>query len=300
MQQRSKTIFLLILCVSLISCTGGRGGMVDQDFQTGTQALQYRFIAPQGNLFQGQNSEIVIGIDNRGASPIRQGYINLIVESPYIQIIGNHRQRFSLQGRSTMFPQGEQSQIRYPIIVGDMDRQSVERKTTVLANVCYDYMTQLNEVVCIDPDPYDFSRSIERQVCRVTDIRSSGQGAPLVIDAVGVTMVRDGTVVYPTFSISVQNRGNGIAVSSDRVNQLCSNSPLTTEQLNTFSVMAMLGETQLECDQHVVQLRNKQARIQCRDTRGIDPSLGVYQTPLYIRLTYGYSDTISKEITIVR
>jgi hypothetical protein len=113
-------------------------------------------------------------------------------------------------------------------------------------------------------------------------------------------MHRQRGTVLPTFTIHIQNKRNGIVVANNHIADLCSGVPMRPEDLNQVTVYATLGEEELICDSNVVTLVDREARVTCSLASGLDASRGEYETPIHVKLTYGYSDTISKKFTIVK
>lgn len=302
---------LLIVLLALSGCNGvgrnlssGAKTVTDEDFQQGTKALAYRFhpSTPPSEVPQESMEEIVVILENRGSGDITEGFITLIPEESYIELIGAQRRRIDAEGRNKNNPGGTTIDVSFPIRTKKLDFQSQEHASELIANVCYDYSTEFNDVVCIDPDPYTEDERInDKKICHVADLSSSGQGGPIAVEKIGVSMVRDNSgMIIPTFRITIRNKASGMVVQSDRVSDLCSGFPLKPDELNRVSLYASLGDQELDCDGNSFQLYKREATVSCVLSSGIDSSFGEYETPIHVRLSYGYSDSISKKFSIIR
>jgi hypothetical protein len=298
---------LLLVLLLVAGCSGytgiGQAPNTDEEHQTGVRELTYYFHpdTPPREMLQETQSEIVVVLENKGASDISDGVVSLIAEQSYLSIVGASNRRFSLEGRNKYNPEGESDRFSFLVRSSTLDRQSQRHELQVLATVCYDYSTEIDEVVCIDPDPYGQPIDGIKKICKMSDISSSGQGAPIVITKIDMSVIneRDGRIV-PIFDIHIENKGNGEVVAAEDASQLCSGVPLRPETFNKVSIYGVLADEPLECNTRTVNLVGKKATVRCTLPYGIDPYAGAYTTPLHIQLSYGYSDAISKSFSLVR
>ena len=297
---------LLGLLSMLLFSACSMGGSIEADtnesHQEGIRELTYAFHpdAPPKEILSRSRDEAIVILENQGAASIEHGVITLITDGDYVRPLGKEKTRFTLEGRNKFNPDGSVETIRFPIETGPLDRQSQRHEEEIMANVCYDYATELNDIICIDPDPYSDPAVAADKVCTTKDITSSGQGAPVVIERVGVKMLNQDNMVMPVFTIEIENRGKGIVVQQNHISDLCSGLPLRPEDMNKISVYATLGDQVLDCDARTLQLIQRKTSVRCYDPVGINAYLGAHETPIHIRLTYGYSDTIVKRFAIVR
>ena len=137
-----------------------------------------------------------------------------------------------------------------------------------------------------------------------------GQGAPVAITKVEVEMLPDGSnleKVRPYFLVHIGNKGNGLVVSKDKINEACTGQSLQHTDLNNVTIKAMLSDSILDCsvegsneESAKLRLRDKEDVVRCmiRDEDLIDSNTDAYSSPLQIVLDYGYTFTISKNIII--
>ncbi|MFW5746413.1 MAG: hypothetical protein ACOCWQ_02565 [Nanoarchaeota archaeon] len=307
MKRKSECILFVMVILLLTSCmpTGPAiSKQSDEEYQKGVRELTYFFHAdaPPVEVLQRSDDSAVVILENRGAADIDSGIISLITEEPFVKVMGPTKRRFETEGRTAGNPEGGMEQMRFDLEIGHLPQQRARYDTEILANVCYDYASEMNEEVCIDPDPYgDLGKTEEDRVCALKDLTSSGQGGPIAIDRVKVRMNADGSGrIKPSFTIHIRNKGKGTVVEHSRLTDLCSGGAIRQEDFNQISLYATLRDHPLVCDMDTLQLFKGEATVRCRDEVGVDASLGPFIAPLHIRLTYGYSDTISRKVTIIR
>jgi len=178
--------------------------------------------------------------------------------------------------------------------------QGLDRVKNVpfLLTNCYLYTTYSNEMVCIDPDPYDD----RTKVCTPRTITSSGQGSPVAITKIA----QEGTKKKIIFDIEVQNKKGGQVFDMGYMERCSPYHPsrLTRQQLDKVYITdARIGEQNLKCTPNKgegVRLMNGIGRIRCEYYIDYQTVKSAYETPLILELSYGYSTTSKTQMEIKR
>lgn len=320
-------IALLLSVFLLAGCTGSSSSREDlPDVQVGTKGLEMKFLknSPPEEVFEDSNFPVIFQVDNLGAHSVTEDQevlLSLGVERDYtskVELETNSRvhagetdneARFPLEGKSIANPKGGREIVSYTIEAGRIDPQSERHGSTVLATLCYPYETELSANVCVDTDPNNI-RPVEKG-CEVEDLSlSGGQGAPVAITKVEVRMLpRDDDQVSPEFLIHVANRGGGEVTKHGSYAEFCrdAGSGINYRDLNAILVGAFLSGVELECstrhddlDGEYIRLLNKEDVVRCVLKDGIPENRDAYTAPLNVRLTYGYTQSISEQYTILR
>ncbi len=330
-----KKISLLVIVMFLIAgCKGfttEKHPITGVDIYKGTDALKMDFLknAPPKEVFEDALFKAAIELRNNGAFGIKNGYLTLTLEEDYLSIdewpikkplvtiAGDGQVIFDLEGKSLINPEGdyEVTEITLKAKKMETDKLSETHPTSILATACYAYQTKATETVCIDTDANNL-RGIEK-VCAIDEKGKSlaSQGAPVAVTNIETEILpKDDNSVAPYFIIQLKNKGDGVIIGYDKVREACSYGPITNEDFNWVEVKVYLSKSdkegeegkQLDCNPKLEGINsgkarlkdNKEDTIRCVLDEGIDKSRGTYSTPLYIELDYGYTSTISEEVTI--
>jgi hypothetical protein len=315
-KKRYKLIFLGMLILIVISgCstflnrdTGSRP-ITDADVRKGTNGLVMGFIknAPPENILENDEFNVALTLKNDGAQDIgfesQDGVLAIGFISDFIEIENNFgNNEFRVQGKSIFNPSGDTEIIEFDANAKKILGQREKQTASIWARACYQYKTILGSTVCIDPNA---NRELNRKrACSHKDLEvelNDGQGAPVAITKVEVNMPRDGTTVKPQFVIHVENTGDGQIVNLDNFGAACTGRPI--DDINRIKVKAFLSTNELKCEsasfeesEYNLVLRNKNGKIKCL-LDGIETTTE-YETPLKVELEYGYTTSISKDITI--
>lgn len=307
--QKKKNILILILTIILISgcdrlssITGGKKPISEVNVYTGTNALEIEFLKeyPPREVYEDQIFKASVFLKNDGASDITHGRLLIGIEEDYMELLYEYNQEIDLQlnGKSRQNPVGEEKIEDFEIKAKAIGLQSEEHESLIYVTSCYDYITELSEPVCIDTDFYNL-KAIEK-ACEVKDISLSSQGAPVAITSIEETIspTEDGSVVIPKFTIYIQNKGKGEVIDSSKIDKVCSSEPLKSEDINILGVGVYLSGIRLECRPDILKLRDRQEKIVCSLKEGINKEEPTFTTLLSVILEYGYTQTISKRVTI--
>jgi len=243
--------------------------------------------------------------------PSNEGHLSIGLEKTFLDFVDNNdeQKQFGLEGKSVFNLNGGQRIEKLTAYTKDIGAQSELRISTIFASACYPYKTKLGTSVCIDTDI--FGQKIGNKVCQVKDLQfSQGQGGPVTITKVEIRMLPDAdddpNKVLPQFIIHVENQGNGevIIPELEKIKNACTSKSLTHKDFNRIKVSASLSNQPLDCNvkesgsNFQIILREKKDIARCILKEGIPSNRDAYIAPLSITLDYGYTLTISKDITI--
>ncbi|MBU0536140.1 MAG: hypothetical protein KKE20_04190 [Nanoarchaeota archaeon] len=323
MKNTKIIITILFAALLLASCTPWGSPNKYVSIFTGTKALTLGFLKglPPDEIYAPEANEVMpfqvgVEIQNQGSKDIEGGYLVLAVEQNFMKIMGwgsqyditpigasGERIAFSLDGKSDINPYGQKELYTVditPLSIGD---QRVQHTANLVVTACYDYITEMSRDVCIDTDIYNVNPT--EKTCQANDISvSGGQGAPVEVTLVEVKMLPGQGYVIPQFIIHVKNSGGGQVLESSKISDACSSLPLTYDDINVidvdevrFSRFSTRGG-QIECTPDKIKLKNEEGKTRCQLRPGALSSSDIitYTTPLYVKLSYGYSHTISKQV----
>ena len=296
----------LILVLFLISGCGSfslnRGSISDVKIYTGTSGLELEFLKdnPPREVYEDQIFKATVFLRNDGAFDISSGYLLIGLEEDYMKLLYEYDQRLDLQlnGKSMQTPVGEERIEEFTIKTKKIDPQTQEHESSIYVTSCYKYRTELHQDVCIDPDVYNL-KPIEK-ACEVKDISLSSQGAPVAITKIEekISSSESEEIMIPQFIIYIQNKGKGEVIDERKIDDVCSAKPLTSEDINKLTIAAYLSGIPLECKPYELKLKNKQEKVICSLKEGIKKDEPAFTTLLSVILDYGYTQTISKKVTI--
>lgn len=287
-----KSNFLMILLLLSISCTPD---IFSGNEFTGSKGLNFYFDnnAPPAYVYEESSVPIRIFVENTGASNVVNGVYSLGIEEQYIKV-DKKTDTVNLNGKSFERPYGDQTQV---IIEGKAKSVgSQEGINSVLSfSLCYPYETKANIITCIDSNP----SSKEKKVCTVMPQSfNAGQAAPIGVTSIVPRMIIEKNGVKPQYIITIKNLDKGEIISSDYVNYFCTGKSIPTEQQNVIEVEVSLSDERLVCNKNKLNLRDGSDELFCELQRVIPSVEGSYNSPLTVKLSYGYAQTITKKIRI--
>lgn len=339
----SKTLLVIVLLASivLVGCGESGPGEVNVYQGTGSISMDTARNAPPDQVFE--NSVFLLGVElqNEGAFSLhptdgnnRRGYIIVDYDSLYLDYIDGRLDSddkttpFYLEGRSLVYPRGERNVINLGSFeVPEITRGLGQPSTTIKLDACYPYETTLTHTVCLDNDIFEEQTN---PVCRNRGTyRFSGQGAPIVIREVEVTMIpeglsRDGQAslpielpdwvessddipqdeqfrLRPRFEIELENRGRGNVFLQDGEQSIKDHClQFSASESNRVYVQARLLTEELNCNNdNIVRLRNGKGSIMCELDGVIERSNNI-EDQLTIDAFYMYRTQTDKEIELIR
>ena len=216
-----------------------------------------------------------------------------------------------LPGKSNNIPTGGKEIITYPGITVQLNPESAGHKTNLALHACYLYKTRATIPVCIDPLAYgDF---LGEKVCDVKPITLKDQGAPVAVVKVDPEVfLGSGNQYQMQFRIYFKNVGPGMLFQADRDGAENENleacpaidydyqNKVKVDRIVLGSVVNPELSIPLICQPGIsdqITLYDNQGLIICQ-TNG-DLGQDTYQTTLFVELSYGYTQSIKKQITDV-
>ncbi|MBI2135042.1 hypothetical protein HYU09_03555 [Candidatus Woesearchaeota archaeon] len=309
---KKSIILISILLIFIIAgCKGSTSSksITDEDVRKGVDGLTTVFInnAPPDRVFEQSVFPIGIELKNKGAFDIQKGFLVLGFEKEYVNAVsGQEKETFDIKGKSIFNLNGDQTFITVNAAAKQVGSQSETHASTIFVTACYPYRTVLGTSACIDTDI--FGQQLRKKACQAKDLQfDKGQGGPVAITKVEVRMLPDAdndpNKIIPHFIIYLENKGTGEVVAADKVEDVCSKKPLGFKDFNKVTVKASLSDKELNCnlgeaENSESRLREKKDVVRCTLAEGIDRNRDAFTSPLKIEVDYGYTLTISKDITI--
>ncbi len=304
---RTKIILLIILLFIIAGCDSGNE-QISRDLYQGTQGVMIDVFDLPREVNENENIPLVVKVENKGPYE-SSGYLVVSTEGDYMGVKGydNHVSvAFQLKGKTIMNDIDDFEIFNIPLYAKNLDPLSEVHDTYLTMYTCYGYKGLAYADVCVDPDPYDVGDA--EKACKVqTSISlSEGQGGPVVIDRIEPKMLIEGDIIRPQFKIYIQNRGRGTVIQKNSLAQVCSKDSLDVTTYNTLSLSEVeisgrkLSAGQIECIPRVLQLKKEQDFVTCtiNSGSGISRNMLAYESPLKIQIDYGYTESITKEISI--
>lgn len=267
--------------------------------RSGVQGLRMNFIQglPPSAIYDVDDLVIVAELSNVGAEAVEADYCFVELTGPASNIVSGLATRQScgdIDGKSVFNTEGGFNQIEFKssnvILPAGVDKYS----PNLVLSACYDYKTLASAQVCVDPSFYQLTA--EQKACMVRDVPlGGGQGAPVSVNDVKVDMVGQKAL----FEIDISNAGGGKVVSPRASLERCPGSLRYDDFDEVRYNVKLAGEFPADCTpkDNIARLSNNQGKIFCTFNIG---STAAYEAPLQIELNYGYMQSISKKIDIIR
>lgn len=312
MDKRFVVVLLVAALLLVAGCSAGKGGGKDpksslEKFRTGNKGLVLSFVAgtpPAKFLGEGRFS-VAVQLKNNGATTIDGAtfggniYVsgfdpNIITGMKTIDGIG------LLGGKGAFDPEGEFEIKEFPGNV--VLRPGVDTyKPTLQVTSCYSYETLATALVCIDSDP--FSVTSKQKVCSTRDVSlSGGQGAPVAVTKIELSPTTDKL----RFVVNVANVGGGTVYEQNSQNCNPYSSGLSFRELDEITLLEVkvaghdITSTCKPLTSGRIKLINGKRGIFCELDMPEFRNTPAFNTPLSVKLRYGYRDSISKTVEIVR
>jgi hypothetical protein len=297
----------------------------DREYHTGKEGVEFSFQKgnPPRESYENEKFNIVVELQNKGAFRINDGILLLGYPDDYMELQygAENSMKYSLEGKSMSFPEGESRTVTFPAMAKELDPQSAYHDLALTVTSCYNYRTDLIETVCINMDRN--RQNPKEQVCE-DEIKTykNGQGAPVAITRLeSETLTGNMDEVRPQFKIYVDNQGNGKPINRYKIENVCGQAGVYGRDFNMvfLTEFRLSGEsmkydfngfdlsTYKELDQELGGADN----IRCRpnpliidqdnpennhftcivDSMPLEESS--YTTQMYVKLDYGYSESIA-------
>lgn len=301
-------MLLVVLLILLIGCgRDGRKREPETEVHKGTDGVVMNFVPRSipDRIYPDTDFTPIIELRNRGATEIVRGYGWLSFSGIDPKIIPayfdkNHPEGyFELDPVTSYNPEGGYDSVAINAYVDPEALYETDYyRPLLLVTACYEYETIANPIVCIDPNPRSLT---ERKACLVEDVSlGGGQGAPIAISRVDVEETPQN--VY--FRIYIDNVGGGEVFDKKELG-LCPyqldypsmDLVYVGEDENDISGVTVRSLSLAEpCKPNPVRLVNGHGTVFCKFWN--DARVPAYETPLRIRLTYAYKDSISEQLEV--
>ena len=309
----------------------GQTGNSDTPFSTkvhtGLYGIEAKFVAnqPQNTVYYTGNAlnfPIMLEVRNRGATTVdangpNKGYVYLsgydpnIIQSSIIQPRNSVNNKYiplvGLDAVSNFNPEGGYTVVEFNNIIlpSSWPHGTDVYEPTFRATVCYDYETTATPILCIDPHP--FSSLDEKKICRIRNVAlAGGQGGPIEItsvdeEAAESTMyikihISNSQVSGTVFDSAYINPDNGMGSCPNLLYNWINKVDYTPPYFQG-SGTGNAPELKNCKPESPLRLVDGKATIFCE----FNVPSGVasaYETPLNIKLKYGYMTYEEKKITI--
>lgn len=299
-----KLIILIILLFLFIGCQQAQPKGTEEKVYIGTKGLEMQFMKdlPPDKMYDTNTLSIIAELGNKGTFDLTgskcmvhlSGYDKTIIRG----IDENKYCGDGLWGKSVGSPEGGSDTVEFSSDLIRLPEGVDSFPQKLILTACYEYETIANPVICINPNQYKIN-AIE-EACTVNDVSlSGGQGAPVEVSKVEVDMIGEDSA---SFVIYISNVGGGtvirpgISVTGSSAHSCPFDLEYDDYNIVDYSV-GMSGGSMIKCSPEEVRLVNNQARLFCRFSVSGE---NAYTTPLQIRLSYNYMDSISKTVEIFK
>jgi len=204
------------------------------------------------------------------------------------------------EGRSIYAPEGTNKYVEFDAKARLLDALAEQHTTQVILTSCYKYYTEVTEEICIDADP----ASLKDKVCTTRPIELNDQGAPIAITSIEPKILPKQEGVELQLNIFVENKGDGQIVASDKLKEACSAAKLSRQDWNEITVKEVRfgkftyteGE---DCEPNPIHLGSGDNYFKCKiKDNDITKETPAFESLVYIKLEYGYSESLSKTIVV--
>lgn len=303
------TLTLLILLFLLGCTTSSSQNQPRENWRTGNEGLHVNWLPnlPPPRIYDDQPVEAVIDLENRGAADIGGPGDKIYLSGFDPNIITGISTAGAnippMEGKNEFGP-GSIATVSFTGTLRALGFRNVEKYTPrLLLTSCYGYETQGADNVCIDPDPYTSTNA--PRVCTPTRVNMGGsQGAPVTLGPVDVEASPGRT----RFKITITNSGRGDLFKPgtqylDKCSPYSDNgfdyADLDTVQLKDVSVagISILPSCRPQ-NNGFVRLTNGRGQIYCELANV--PGNTAYTTPITVKISYGYRETQTRDLTILK
>ncbi|MFH1510476.1 MAG: hypothetical protein ABIF10_02195 [Candidatus Woesearchaeota archaeon] len=307
---KKAVILLLVLLVAGCTSTRNRTSGGEENYRTGTQGLYMNFVpySPPDRLFDDENLRVRIELFNRGAEDLAGSnnrlYLSGFDTSIITGIPTSGMQIPDIEGKKMYSPEGGFDNIEFSGYVRSLKEKNINvYQPVILLTACYKYSTIADPSVCIDSDP--FGVTTQQRVCNWNSVVSTGsQGAPIAVTSVQV----EPQPGKSRFKIYVQNVGGGDVLKdgADILNR-CNPYDATGIDYKDIDYVHVddvsIGENSIMAS--CKPLENGYLRLQtsgagfmiCEVDNLVGPA---YTTPLRIKFSYNYRQTLTKQVRIIQ
>jgi hypothetical protein len=292
MLQNLHKIIALVFVLFLVGCALKSTTQL-ANVRTGTEGLKVSVLKNlPTTMFEQQKLQIDLELANNGAADIENAFI-LVSGYDYdlIEMDSKIKENINLRGKSIYTPYGEKSLVNFGAETKEISQQLKEDTTKITFTSCYKYETLATTDVCINPN----IQSTAKELCKPKTTTLSSQGAPVAVKKVEENILYYGNDLTAEFRIYVSNVGNGKIRAKDTYYKECKGISLEYADVDIVNMEAYLSNQKI-CTETLKMKTADENFFVCRIK--IDPSQGIYITPLIINLSYGYSSPTELSLKI--
>jgi len=309
---KQTKIVILVALLLLAACNrinhGGDGGLpTDREIHSGIFGV--RIEAGNMNVLEDEAFKYVVKLYNEGATDVTNAMLKLNVNRDFFEVLEPEKNyfNFDLDGKSIFNPFGRSKIFEFRVkALGLSPGFSQSHSANFIIEACYYYNTELSIDVCVDKDVYSTSNN-PNKACRITMVTppSRGQGAPVEITRIEPKFITEDAGITPQYIIYVRNSGRGNVFKSGEMEVACGSGELQEDQevWNIITVKAKLGNNEMVCsteNEGFLKLEDhEEGSIKCKLNQPLQIN-EAYKTELAVNLSYGYTETVSRIVTISR
>lgn len=312
------TAVLIITLFFTSGCSILDGYLPDEvrvDYRNGKEGLDLILNTPKDIIIYDQDKpapEIFeITLANKGAYDVEDSDISIYIEVPNA-FLRNEEDK----GTFTITSFNEYSDTNRDILYGKGPYSDKGEKHTFLFNMipeippdqgitarmkvetCYSYNTIISETICINTERLENGEGCSKKSYTFPH----GQGAPIGVSEIQIRDMYDADTnkISPQIQLTFTNYQGNIFSLPGNVENLCS----SMEAINTLHVDAIhLGNLDLSCnieDDTLTFSDTKTVLCTPEQNNAQETSLGYYDSPIYIELSYTYKEIEENKINIKR
>ncbi|PLW79702.1 hypothetical protein C0585_06255 [Candidatus Woesearchaeota archaeon] len=313
-QNKFLYLTILILLFGLISgCSSDDREIVVVDIHSGNGKVEIEFIEnlPPSKAYASEELQIGFKAINYGAYEVKNGIISLVGDPGYLFFedgLTSEEEITDLTAKSNYDPRDTEQFFIFDAKTAFPDKGFSEHESVLYVNYCYDYENVFNDQICVDPDQYNL-KPVDNKVCQVSESSYSGQGGPVGISSITPKMILRDDDIYPQFRIHIRNFGTGQIFSTGQSDIFCGSESINRDFMNSIKIdkieFSDMTLEDFDCfpDINDVVIRDREADIICTLKEGSSKRLRsideAYTTNLNIEFKYGYSESVSKTITLI-
>jgi len=302
-----KKYFIIIFLIGLIAFAGCAKEEEDTTltdaFYGGTDgvSIEFKKIAPPEQFDQGEEVPVTVILKNAGEYDVVSG-------NAKAKIFGIKTETFNLpdeykgttgilRGKGELITEGGEREIDFGNLRYDEEVIN-SRVTKMMARVCYPYQTKTDIPICIKSS---ISEEVGESVCEIDGEKvKDGTVSSAPIQITSITQKTRGNDQIK-FDIKIENQGMGKVYSNDISCEELEEDYQTESRNKDKAFLEIINPSDVTCgfrsgeesSSGIIELDNKERIISCwmevEDT---------YTDTLRLTLSYMYTDTTQKEITI--
>ena len=302
MMKKYFIIFILTLLAVVLTGCAEEEEEKTTSFYGGTEGVSVEFkkISPPDKFNQGEEIPIAVILKNSGEH-------NIVSGNAMAEIYGINLELFNipkgykgttgeLRGKGELRAEGGEREIDFGNLRYDEEVIN-SRETIIRARTCYPYQTKTDIPICIKSS---LSEEAGESVCNVAGEKvteGTVSSAPIQVTSITEKTRGSNQVV---FDIKIENQGTGRVYSNDASCEELGDSTINLNKKEKI-LLEIINPTDVKCgfrsgedsNKGIIELDNNEETISCwmeaEDT---------YTDTLRLTLSYKYTDTTSKQVTI--